>query len=137
MEKILLALTGLGAKFEALQTKLTEAQEAAAKNVAAPTDIKALEDLQSQLAARDATIKDLNAKLETAQTEVNAKGTEIKTLAEKAAAAEKKADEALAAMGVPPEKIPAADPAQAAGAKVSEQNKTWTQRCQEAKKNAK
>jgi chromosome segregation ATPase len=92
----------------------------------------------STIAERDTTIKDLNARLETAQNEVNAKGTEIKDLKEKLTTAENKATEALAAMGVDPKTIPAPNPAAASpGAAVSDKNKTWTQRCIEAKKNAK
>jgi predicted nucleic acid-binding Zn-ribbon protein len=118
MEKLLLAITGLGAKFEELKTQLAAAKSAE-PSAAAVTEISGLKTelatANATIVARDATITDLNAKLETAQGQVNAKGTEIQTLTAAVTAAEKKATDALAGMGVDPKTIPAAPAPAAAG----------------------
>lgn len=63
-----------------------------------------------QLEAANTTIADLRAQLEKAQGEVNAQGTEIKNLQASIEAEKGRTDATLAAMGVPPQKIPAEKP---------------------------
>jgi Tfp pilus assembly protein FimV len=63
--------------------------------------------VSSQLALKDGEIKDLQAKLETAQGEVNAKGAEVKSLNSQLETEKKRTDETLAGMGIDPKAIPA------------------------------
>jgi small-conductance mechanosensitive channel len=124
------ALSEMGFKAQPeINSLRAELDQATTKLAAAETDLQAqLAAKDTTVAERDATIKELTAKLETAQGEVNAKGTEIKTLTEKADKAEKKADETLAALGVDPKSIPAAPAAAGSPATGNSQaDKLWAQ----------
>ncbi len=68
-----------------------------------------LAEKDKTIETRDATIKDLNTKLETAQGQVNAQGTQIKDLEGKVATALKKANEVIASQGLDPAALPAAE----------------------------
>lgn len=73
--------------------------------------------LDGELKERDDKIADLTGRLETAQNEVNAKGTEITNLKTDLDKEKKRTDETLASLGIDPKTIPPA-PAPKANAKT-------------------
>lgn len=124
MEKILLALAALETKITSLFAAKASAENDPKLKAATEEALALAKDASdklatatSDLAARDAKILSLTADLEKAQGQVNAHGTEIKTLTDKLAAEAKRTDETLAALGVDPKTIPAA-PAPKAAAKT-------------------
>jgi chromosome segregation ATPase len=92
-------MTGLESRLGAAETKLTSQ----------------LAEKDKDISDRDATIKDLQGKLETAQNEVNAKGKEIKTLQGQVETEKQRANKVLAAQGIDLASLPAGETTADAG----------------------
>lgn len=81
------------------------------------TSVKSSSEKEKLAVDNDASLKDLQAKLDTANGQVTAKDGEIKTLNEKVTAAQNRANEVLASQGLTPDLVPASDSAEPGKAK--------------------
>lgn len=98
-EKIQALINSLAVRFNGIENAL-------AKVTTAEERVKALE---AQLDTANQANATLTADLEKAQGEVNAKGTELKALAEQLDAAKAKANEVIAGQGLDPAAVPASE----------------------------
>jgi hypothetical protein len=105
-------MLGFADKMEANLSAQAELATAKARITELETGLAALKSSSGTFTVQ---ITDLTAKLETAQNEVNAKGTEVATLTESLAAEKRKTVEVLAAQGIDINSLPSTAPNAAAG----------------------